>query len=126
MPCGGENKKENKNLNFEYLSDLYPKLKILAAGLVKMRSHNKRFSQFKSFPYKVGQQKWEIILFEIHKWFGRIWELCVNTSSSVGFVHILMYLLVAAVLLTDYCLYKMDTKGNKIEIQPLCFCFEWK
>ena len=41
------------------------------------------------------------------KWFGRIWELCWNTASSLGFIHVhaLMCLLIATVLVTNYCLW---------------------
>ena len=42
------------------------------------------------------------------KRFGRIWELCLNTASSVGFIHIVMYLLITIVFVLSYCIYKID------------------
>ena len=59
------------------------------------------------------------------KWFLRIWELCLNTASSEGFIHVILYVFIAIVFVTNYHSYKMDSKEwNKTEIHPLCVCFE--
>ena len=58
------------------------------------------------------------------KRFIRIWELCLNTASSVGFIQVTMYSLIAIVFVTHYRSYKLGIEWNKTEIHPLYYCFE--
>ena len=54
-----------------------------------------------------------------------IWELCLNTASSVGFIlQVTMYSLIAIVFVTHYRPYKKGIEWNKTEIHPLYYCFE--
>ena len=43
------------------------------------------------------------------KWFGRIWEICLNIASSVELnIYYIMYLLIATLFVTNYHSYRMD------------------
>ena len=42
--------------------------------------------------------------------FVQIWELCLNAASSVGLIHVIMYLLIATICVMNFCSYKMDTE----------------
>ena len=48
----------------------------------------------------------------LDKRFGWIWDLCLNTASSVGLMHVTMYFLIATVFVTNYCWYRVDIETD--------------
>ena len=68
----------------------------------------------------------------LDKRFAQIWELCLNTASSVRFIQVIMDLLIATLFVTNHHSYEMEIAWNTTEIHPLCFLSkilcgnEWK